>query len=326
MILLVLIASVLIAGVTIYQYREQSKDYHQNRLERKEEQILQSINYVLKETTFEPKTENLEFIFRNEIYKISDVQNVNFNIYDLEGTLIKSSKPDNSFNDMELREFLIRLGGVYLVMLLSAILLAYFISKYITRSLQNISDKIGQTNLNKRNEKIIIQDPGEEIGKLVDSYNAMIDELEESAAKLARSEREQAWREMAKQVAHEIKNPLTPMRLTVQSFERKFSPNDSEAEKKIKEFSKSLVQQIDTMSNIASAFSNFADMPAQQKETLNVVKVSKLALDIFHEPYIHFLSEEEELIAKLDKTQLIRVILAKRQRNRFYSEISKGVI
>jgi nitrogen fixation/metabolism regulation signal transduction histidine kinase len=167
---------------------------------------------------------------------------------------------------------------------------------------------MGQTNLTKRNEKIIIEDPSQEIGKLVDSYNAMIDELEQSAAKLARSEREQAWREMAKQVAHEIKNPLTPMRLTVQSFERKFDPEDPNADKKMKEFSKTLVQQIDTMSSIASAFSNFADMPAQQKETLNVVKVSKLALDIFNEPYIHFIAEEESLIAKLDRTQLIRVI------------------
>jgi len=370
MILLVLIASVLIAGVTLYQYQEQSNDYHENRLERKEEQILQSINYALRETTFEPTTENLEYIFRDEIYKISDVQNVNFNIYDLEGTLIKSSKPafeadsvancldasvlnnllastekryveektsagdnyqasynyitdpkfkaigimnlpyfeDNSFNERELKEFMIRLGGVYLVMLLSAVLLAYFISKYITRSLQTISNKMGETNLTKRNEKILLESPSHEIEGLVKSYNAMIDELEQSAAKLARSEREQAWREMAKQVAHEIKNPLTPMRLTVQSFERKFDPEDPMAEVKMKEFSKTLVQQIDTMSNIASAFSNFADMPAQQKETLNVVEVSKLALDIFNEPYIHFITEQESLIAKLDRTQLIRVI------------------
>lgn len=98
------------------------------------------------------------------------------------------------------------------------------------------------------------------------------------------------------------------MRLSVQSFERNFDPNDPKADKKLKEFSKSMVQQIDTMSNIASAFSNFADMPAQQKETLNVVKVTKLALDIFHEPYIHFISDEEEIIAKLDRTQLIRVV------------------
>ncbi len=370
MILLVVIASVLIAGVTIYQYREQSRDYHENRLERKEEQLLQSVNYVIQETTYEPITKNLGYIFRDEIYKIADVQNVNFNIYDLEGELIKSSKPafeadsvsncldaevlnnlaisatkryveekrtagdkyqasytfindpkfkpigimnlpyfeDNSFNNMELREFMIRLGGVYLVMLLSAIFLAYFISKYITRSLQTVADKLHLTDLNKRNEKILIENPTEEIGKLVNSYNQMIDELEASAAKLAKGEREQAWREMAKQVAHEIKNPLTPMRLSVQSFERKFDPKDPEVGQKVKEFSNTLVQQIDTMGNIASAFSNFANMPAQQKETLNVVSVTKLALDIFTEPYIHFISDEEEIIAKLDRTQLIRIV------------------
>ncbi len=370
MILLVVIASVLVAGVTIYHSQEQNKDYHENRLERKEEQILQSISYALRETTYPVTTEYLELIFMDEIYKIADVQNVAFNIYDMEGQLIKSSRPafeadsisncldaevlnnlrittnkryvekktaagdnyqasytyindlkfkpigivnlpyfeDNSFNNMELRELLLRLGGVYLLMLLSAVILAYFVSKYITRSLQAISDKIYQTDLTKRNEKIYIENPGQEIGKLVDSYNGMIDELEESAVKLARSEREQAWREMAKQVAHEIKNPLTPLRLTVQSFERKFDPEDPKAEAKVKEFSKTLIQQIDTMSNIASAFSNFADMPAQQNETLNVVKIVQLALEIFNEDYIHFISDEKEIIAKLDRTQLIRVV------------------
>ena len=370
MILLVVIASVLIAGVTIYQYNEQARDYHENRLERKEEQVIQSISYTLRETTYPVNAENLGLIFKDEIYKIADVQNVNFNIYDLEGNLIKSSRPsfeadsisncldakvlnflrdsgekryveeqraagdnyqssytyindpkfkpigimnlpyfeDNSFNNHELKEFLLRLGGVYLLMLLSAILLAYFISKYITRSLQTISDKMNRTNLTLQNEKIYIKNPSEEIGKLVDSYNRMIDELEESAVKLARSEREQAWREMAKQVAHEIKNPLTPLRLTVQNFERKFDPNDPSIQSKVKEFSKTLIQQIDTMSNIATAFSSFANMPAQQNETLNVVKIVKLALEIFNEDYIHFIADEEEIIAKLDRTQLIRVI------------------
>lgn len=370
MILLVVIASVLIAGVTIYQYREQSREYHQERLERKEEQVKQSISYAIQSTTYPVNTENLGLIFKDEIYRIADVQNVNFNIYDLEGQLIKSSRPkfnndsiskcldpevlnklsesaakrfvdvnsavgdkyqasytyisdarfkpigilnvpyfeDNSFNNMELREFLFRLGGVYLVMLFIAILLAYFVSKYITRSLQTISDKMNQTDLTRRNEKIFVNNPSAEIVKLIDSYNGMIDELEQSAAKLARGEREQAWREMAKQVAHEIKNPLTPMRLSVQSFERKFDPKAPDARKKIEEFSETLIQQIDTMSSIASAFSSFAEMPAQQNETLNVVSTVKLALDIFNENYIHFISEEEEIIAKLDRTQLIRVV------------------
>ncbi len=370
MILLVLIASVLIAGITVYQYREQTKEYHENRLERKENQIKQSISYTLQETTYPVTTENLGFIFMHEIYQIADVQNVNFNIYDLEGELIKSSRPrfeedsisncldakvlnklntsplkryveensaagdkyqasytyindikfkpigilnlpyyeDPTFNDMELKEFLTRLGGVYLLMLLIAIGLAYFISKYITRSLDSVTEMLGQTNLTKRNKKIILEDSSSEIGKMVESYNAMIDELEQSAAKLARSEREQAWREMAKQVAHEIKNPLTPMRLTVQSFERKFDSQDPNIDTKVAEYSKTLIQQIDTMSSIASAFSNFAEMPAQQNETLNVVNIVKLAVDIFNEKYIHFISEEEEIIAKLDRTQLIRVI------------------
>ena len=78
MILLVLIASVLIAGVTLYQYREQSKDYHEVRLDRKEAQIKQSIEYALKETTYPVVTDNLSLIFRDEIYRIADVQNVNF--------------------------------------------------------------------------------------------------------------------------------------------------------------------------------------------------------------------------------------------------------
>jgi len=370
MILLVVVASILIAGVTVYQYKEQAEDYHSDRLERKEDQVRQSVEYVLRKTTYPVTTENLGLIFNDEIYQIANVQNQRLNIYDLEGQLIKSSrakfevdsianclspsilslletsptkrfvdqkalagdnykasytyindkrfKPigilnlpyyeDDSFNNMELREFLLRLGGVYFLMLLIAIGLAYFISTYITRSLQTISDMLDRTDLGKSNYKILIDNPSEEIEKLVTSYNAMIDELEHSAVKLARSEREQAWREMAKQVAHEIKNPLTPMRLTVQSFERKFNPEDPNIDTKIAEFSKTLIQQIDTMSSIASAFSNFAEMPAQQNETLNIVEIVRLALDIFNEDYIHFISEEEEIITKLDRTQLIRVV------------------
>ena len=370
MILLVLIASVLISGVTIYQYRETLKDYHAHRLERKEEQVKQSVKYTLQKTTYPQTTENLGLIFKEDIYQIDDVLSAPFNIYDLDGQLIKSSRPrfeidtqsncldaevlnnlassvtrryleksstagdrfqasytyindgkfkpigilnlpyfeNNAFIDMELRELLIQLGWVYFLMLLIAIGLAYFVTKYITRSLQTVSDMMFKTDLTKRNKKIFIEDSGSEIGKLVTSYNAMIDELEQSAAKLARSEREQAWREMAKQVAHEIKNPLTPMRLSVQSFERKFDPDDPNIKKKVAEYSNTLIQQIDTMSNIASAFSNFAKMPAQQNETLNVVNIVRLALDIFTEPFIHFISDEEEIIAKLDRTQLIRVI------------------
>ncbi|QLE01272.1 GHKL domain-containing protein [Galbibacter sp. BG1] len=372
MILIVVLASVLIAGVTIYQYKEQAEDYHKEYLQRKEDQLNAQIDYILKNTTWEVKTENLKYIleYKHAIYEASDVLDINFNVYDLDGNLIISSKPriergeyntklnqnviqgiassasrqyvektkaagdrfqssysyildpkfkpigilhipyyeDDTFNNNELKEFLLKLAAVYILLLALAVILAYIISKYITRSLKAISDKLHQTRLSKRNQKIYLDDPSEEIGALVDAYNDMIDELERSATLLAKSEREQAWREMAKQVAHEIKNPLTPMRLSVQSFERKFDPTDENAKSKVAEFSKTLIQQIDTMSNIASAFGSFANMPAQQNETLNVIEVVKLSVDIFNEDYIRFITDEKEIIAKLDRTQLIRVI------------------
>ncbi|VAV84834.1 Nitrogen regulation protein NtrY [hydrothermal vent metagenome] len=370
MILLVVVASILIALVTVYQYSEQSKDYHMQRLARKEAQLLSSINYSLKETSYQIDTEHLGLIFKDKIYEIADNLNVGFNLYDLNGKLIKSSKPnfkndslikfipteilnklnqsvekryiehtdingddyhssytifsdfkakplgilnvpyfeDDSFSNAELKEFLVRLGYAYFVMLLVAIAFAYFVSTYITRSLKTISDKMNETRLEKHNKKIELKGASAEVSVLVESYNSMIDELEESAVQLATSEREQAWREMAKQVAHEIKNPLTPMRLSVQSFQRKFDPNDPNIYKKVDEYTKTLIQQIDTMSSIASAFSNFAKMPAQKSEQLNVVEVIDLALDIFTENYITFNADEKKIIATFDRTQLIRVV------------------
>ena len=136
----------------------------------------------------------------------------------------------------------------------------------------------------------------------------MIDQLENSAQKLAQSERENAWREMAKQVAHEIKNPLTPMRLSIQSFQRNFELNSDDVEKKIDEFSNTLIQQIDVMSSIANAFSDFAKMPEQNKEFLNLNEVMHSALDIFDSNFISFTSESDTISANLDKDQLIRVI------------------
>ena len=215
---------------------------------------------------------------------------------------------DDEFLNYELKEYLWRLGFAYVLMLIFAIILAYFLSKYITRSLNSISNTIKETRLDKQNKKILIPLQSQEVSTLVEAYNEMIDELEKSAAQLASNEREAAWREMAKQVAHEIKNPLTPMRLTVQSFERKFDPSDPEIFNKMKEYSHSLIQQIDTMSSIASAFSTYAKMPAQEDETINIVKITKLTLDIFNEDYIYFNSENNEITIQFDRTQLIRVI------------------
>tara|TARA_R110002049_G_scaffold73774_2_gene190500 strand:- start:2272 stop:3681 length:1410 start_codon:yes stop_codon:yes gene_type:complete len=371
MILLVLLASILILGVTVYQYDEQTKDYNIQRFERKEAIAKETIELELtNKTTYAVNTENLPKIFQNRIYEISSINKLNITIYNLEGRLLKTSfgnafekidkspltdyivnelaqnsnhrifknkeidgtsyqtsysyindpkfkrigiielqfTQDNSEIEHELEEFIYRLSLVYVLMFLLAISFAYFLSSYITRSIKTISDKMQQTRLNERNEKIILNKASSEIEVLVDAYNNMIDQLEESAARLAKSEREQAWREMAKQVAHEIKNPLTPMRLSVQSFERKFNPEDENIKDKLAEYSQTLIQQIDVMSSIASAFSDFAKMPTQKKEKIEIISVVKLALDIFNEKSVIYQPKEQKLHAFLDKTQLIRIV------------------
>ncbi|WP_405221436.1 sensor histidine kinase [Dokdonia sp. Asnod1-B02] len=369
MLTLVLIAFLMIAGVTYFQYKEQIRDYNEERLERKESSIRKTIDFVLNNTSYELKTEKIPYIFKEKIYEIASIQGENISMYDLEGEPLISSKDQlfdspeqkklcletlqnleeseekryvnqldgevsqqlsysfindpkykplaileieyedsEAFINKELREILWRLVVVNILMVITAILLAYFLARYITKTLKTVEDNIKETQLDKRNEKIDTTELPSELTTLVNAYNRMIDELEGSAVKLAQNEREAAWREMAKQVAHEIKNPLTPMRLTVQSFERRFDPEDPEVHGKIKEYSKTLIQQIDTMSSIASAFSNFADMPAQQSEILNVPNIVKLSVDIFNERYIYFSSEKEELFANFDRTQLIRVV------------------
>jgi two-component system, NtrC family, nitrogen regulation sensor histidine kinase NtrY len=370
MILVIVIASVLMASISIIQFKNEARDYHQERLDRKEFAIKEHINYVLSTTTYPLTPENLPLIFKDKIHELSDIHNLEINIYSLKGKLLKSSKAsfsidkvappipnyilklvqssvekryvdiknrngiknrsaysqikddkfkplgilnipyveDDGFYETELQQFLVRLSQVYSIMLIIAFALAYFLASYITKSLKTISDKINETSLNQKNEKIVIEANSREINSLITAYNKMVDKLEESATMLAQSEREQAWREMAKQVAHEIKNPLTPMRLTVQSFQRKFDSNDPNLVQKLDDYSKTLIQQIDTMTAVASAFSNFASMPAQQNELLNIVNVVELALDIFNEDFIVFKSEEKEIIAPMDRTQLIRII------------------
>ena len=144
---------------------------------------------------------------------------------------------DNTFQDKELREFLERLSIVYLIDSFYCNCSGLFSCLNTLRNLlENVSRRMRQTTVDRTNEKIILDDASQEIINLVDSYNSMIDQIEDSAVKLAQSERNHAWREMARQVAHEIKNPLTPMRLTVQSFDHNFDPNDPEIVKRCMNF------------------------------------------------------------------------------------------
>jgi two-component system, NtrC family, nitrogen regulation sensor histidine kinase NtrY len=198
----------------------------------------------------------------------------------------------------------------YVLMIALAIFIALLISRYITSPLQLIRNKMGSLSFGSNNEKIDWSGR-DEIGTLVAEYNRMIDELSVSAEKLARSERESAWREMARQVAHEIKNPLTPMKLSVQHLRKSWKESLPDWEKRLDRFTSTMIEHIDNLSAIAGAFSDFAKMPQKHEEKVDLSEAIPKSINLFSDIdniKISFHSPGKEPCYVLaDKNQLIRV-------------------
>jgi len=198
--------------------------------------------------------------------------------------------------------------NVYALIFIAIGLFAVIIARQITAPLSFIQFSLSKTSYGKKNEPIR-WDRNDEIGALVKEYNKMIAALENSAQKLAQSERESAWREMAKQVAHEIKNPLTPLKLGLQLLDKSWKDKDPKFDQKFERFSKSFVEQIESLSNIASEFSAFAKMPDTKLEPLNVFDVLSQAVTIFKQMdnvKIVFNNPDSPFIINADRDQLLR--------------------
>lgn len=170
--------------------------------------------------------------------------------------------------------------NVYALVFIAIGLFAFIIARQITAPLNFIQYNLSKTIYGKKNEPIKWE-RNDEIGALVKEYNNMIAALEQSAVKLAQSERESAWREMAKQVAHEIKNPLTPLKLGLQLLDKSWKDKDPKFDAKFERFSKSFVEQIESLSSIASEFSAFAKMPDTRIEVINLFEMLQQAVTIF---------------------------------------------
>jgi nitrogen fixation/metabolism regulation signal transduction histidine kinase len=195
------------------------------------------------------------------------------------------------------------------LLLAVSIILSIIISRWVTAPLRLIQESFSNLKLGTENQPIEY-DREDEIGALVKNYNQKLKELESAALQLAQNERESAWREMAKQVAHEIKNPLTPMKLSIQHLERVYDPNNPSSAEMLKKVAKSVIEQIDALTKIANEFSNFAKMPKQQIEKLDLIALIASVLEVFKQDtrmdfdFLYAIKEAEVLA---DKDQLIRV-------------------
>lgn len=366
MIALVLISLIVIGISTLFFFKNQNDEYHLDRLRRKEQSVMLSLDYYIIENNINELNVKLE----NKIQELADVQALDMNVYTLDGELMGSTqielfdngtfpksiadttverikrseqiiiqesvqdreylstyftlytakrKPmaiinlpyykDTERNRSELYDFLATLAQVYVVLFIGASILAFFLSNYITNSLSAISEKLKNVRINGENQKLEWHG-NDELSALVNDYNRMVDELAVSAELLAKSERESAWKEMAKQVAHEIKNPLTPMRLQLQHLQRLAGDNPADLNARMQKVAKTLLAQIDTLSGIASEFSDFAKMPKPEMTRVDIDEAVKNALSLFNEEQglIHAVIGPEDKVVLADANQINRVL------------------
>ncbi len=172
----------------------------------------------------------------------------------------------------EISDFLVTVVNIFILIFAIALIITQLVSSRITQPLIVIKNQLSRTKLGESN-KPIIWNRNDEIGLLVKEYNKMLTQLDESLNRLSESERQGAWREMAKQVAHEIKNPLTPMRLSLQHLQFSMARGDDNLKEKLAKTIELLIRQIDSLSTMAEEFSSFAKMPDPIMERTNLTAV-----------------------------------------------------
>lgn len=341
MLSLVVVSLLVIGIVTVWFFTSQNREYHEERLQRKERAIKTEMAYFSKEVELQEDLDVVVKEFEEELLRLASVHRLEINVFNTGGKLLVAARPDSihsdyidksvpapaleelnsldriiipeqegerkylsdytnlynanseriailnipylqdpTINDKDLEGFLGSIGLVYLFILLGGIALTFYLSRSITRNISALSERMKRVDLNVENEPFDWYSD-DEIGTLVDAYNMMLAKLEESRQELSRSERESAWREMARQVAHEIKNPLTPIKLSVQHLQATAAYDDEEWRAKFIRTMQTVIQQIESLSNIATEFSDFAKMPRAKLERLDLRDVINDAADLF---------------------------------------------
>lgn len=212
--------------------------------------------------------------------------------------------------DAEADAFLAKLVPPVLLVIVMSFLLSFVIARGLTKPLSSLSDKMRHFKIGQRSNQLNYK-KHDEIGQLVVRYNDMVDELERSAEKLARSERETAWRTMARQIAHEINNPLTPMKLTIQQLQRTKTLGGERFDEYFDKSTRVLIEQIDNLSRIATSFSTFAKMPEIVTEPVNIAEKLYSVITLFRNNNenvpIRYIGAETGVVALADKEQISQV-------------------
>ena len=357
MLLNLLLAFLLTGTFSLYHFKKETKEYHNERFERKERAIISHIEYVISgQDSVVGTVEGLRAVLGSRIKEIGSIHKLDIGIYHPQGELITKSilqnqnkgvlqskvnspkapkhsgrkvseyggnllvstsviitpigtedliiktlyRVDNSTIPEGEIDFLKQLVYVYLFLLLLGILLAFILSNYISQNMKRVIEQLKKVRLNKSNEKLDWRF-NDEIGELIQQYNVMVDKLEQTAVELATTERESAWKEMAQQVAHEIKNPLTPMRLSLQMMEREKDISE------VRDMASNLLEEVENLTNIAEAFSRFAQMPGLKLKRFDLSYQTNRAVALYSDRGVSF-SSSGPVYAKIDKEHWSRIM------------------
>jgi two-component system, NtrC family, nitrogen regulation sensor histidine kinase NtrY len=363
-----ILIGIVVASLTINQY--QSK--HNENIKEKLNSVYMELDAKLSmEEHLTNEWRNNSYASLNELLiQLSNIFNTDINLYDLQGYLIATSRPEifsrnltsrriNNMASINLKDFtkseyiqkekignleylsmyvpffntenkviaylnlpyfrmqsvlakeisnlVVAVINFTLLLIVITMSIAVFISGRLTAPLSMLGEGLASVEVGKKSEHLNYRG-SDEIAELVKQYNRMVDEIEDSTHKLANSEREYAWREMAKQIAHEIKNPLTPMKLNVQQLFKSWNDKVPGFEKKLEKFTKNQIEYIDNLSSIASAFSSFAKMPGIKPTEINLTDQIITTLELFkNSANISFRvkwPQETKVIVFADKEQL----------------------
>lgn len=208
----------------------------------------------------------------------------------------------------EVDSYIARLLPPYLVVLVLALLVAVFVARGLASPLTTVANKMRDLELGKQHSYIHYP-YNDELGELVNRYNNMVDQLELFTRRLARSEREGAWRTMARQVAHEINNPLTPMKLTIQQLQR--VKGTERFDELFNRATAMLIEQIDNLSRIATSFSTFARLPQVETATVDIAEKLTAAIALStnnsHNIPIRYVGPDKNAFVEADGEQIGQV-------------------
>ncbi len=349
-LILTVISFIGIAAITIILLNNYFKDSERASLKNNLNLISSQINYVVGENQLSEENSIAIESFTNETpYKVEIFNKDGINIRDKQKFISTSVMnyldnnqdgslseviSENGFNSylnvnhpnyryafvsgldkqgkssLSIYDFIAGILNVYVFLFIIAITFGLFVSKSIVDPLARLSNQMKKRRLGKENEEIKWTGEGE-VAELIQNYNAMVRKLEDSANLIAHTERDMAWREMARQVAHEIKNPLTPMKLTLQYLQRQVDSGITPDKENLDRIASTLLEQIENLSNISGAFSNVAKLPKASNEKVVLNEVVESVHDLFRkreDMYIRLSEPINDLIVFADKNHLVRIL------------------